>query len=267
MQKLLQDGYGNIKWLYVLFVINVVGFILAFFTTIILNDTGSLLLSIHNYDKLSLVKIWKLITYSIADVYVPSLISNLLWLWIFGSVLAMLRTEKFVFDLYIFTTIIIGIIGGILCFFIQDKFVIQLVGFTPALVAIATACIYLAPTYKFPLMLIGEIPIWILGVAFLLLRIFFSPTTDMLLIMLLYLLAIPIGILFVNFYKNYKRFQIFRKKPKGKLVAIKTQFVKTENNASELELNAILEKISASGINSLSNAEKTFLENYHKKNK
>jgi membrane associated rhomboid family serine protease len=277
MKKFFYE-YGQLNWLYVLFAANVIGFIIAFFAFAITNGQSAFFFAIHSGDSFSLLKIWKLLTYSVANASVFGLIGNLLWLWIFGGLLANVIGGKNMFSLYVFTTLIVGIIGGIFCFWGNEKFPVFLLGFDTALIAIAAACVYKAPQQKVVMMLLGGIPVWVLGIAFLLIKIFTIPSQGMAFMLLLGFIALLIGVLYIILFDKGTHLDITniadrnswtilrkKKKLKGRLVTMPTSISqKNSSHANQEKLDKILEKISEKGIDGISKEEKKFLENYSK---
>jgi membrane associated rhomboid family serine protease len=279
MKKFFYE-YGQLNWLYVLFAANVVGFLIAYFTFLISDGTSAFFFAIHSGDSWSLLKVWKLLTYAFTDHSVFGLIGNLMWLWVFGGTLAAVIGSKHIFNLYIVVTILLGILAGILCLFAGEKYPVFLLGFDMVTIAVAAACVYKIPHQKLSFMLVGSIPIWIVGIVFLLFKIFAFPSKAMVLVLLLSFLAGVLGFLYmVAFNKdpNFFEWQGFRnffnglfkkkKKNKGKLVAITGNKKQWSNTESQEQLNKILDKISEKGMDGISNDEKKFLENYSKREK
>ncbi len=274
MKKFLYE-YGQLNWLYALFAANVVGFLVAFFAFMFSNGESVLFFAIHSGDKYSLFKIWKLITYAFFDHTIFSLISNLIWLAIFAMPLSTtIGSTKHIRNIYLLTTIVIGLISGLLCFFETEKYPIFLLGFSMVTISVASACVYKIPNYQINLMLIGSIPIWIIGLIFLLFSIFTFPSKEMALMLLISFLAAVLGVLYmINLekgnlpiaWKGMISFPIKKKKRKGKLVAISgNNNKKIVDHLNQEKLNTILDKISEKGLNNISDDEKKFLENFNK---
>jgi membrane associated rhomboid family serine protease len=277
MKKFFYE-YGQLNWLYVLFAANVIGFIVAFFAFTFTNGQSALFFAIHSGDFFSLLKIWKLFTYSITSPSAFGLIGNLLWLWIFGDLLANVIGGKNMFSVYVFTTLIIGVIGGVFCIWGNEEYPVFLLGFDAALIAIAAACVYKVPQQKVVMMLVGGIPVWVLGIAFLLVKIFTTPNQGMAFMLLLDFIALLIGVFYIILFDKGKYLDVTdmthknswtilkkKKKLKGKLVSMPTAISQKNSNSSNQErLDKILEKISEKGIDGISKEEKKFLENYSK---
>lgn len=118
--------------------------------------------------KLSLLasKPWTLITGMFVHLRVMTLITNMLWLWAFGSILQSIAGNRKLIPLYIYG----GLAGAIA--FIAANYLIPalkpaidnsfIYGANAATMAIAIATTALAPDYRFFKMLNGGIPIWVL---------------------------------------------------------------------------------------------------------
>ncbi len=272
MKKLFYET-GTLNWMYVFFAMVVGGFLISFFTTMIAGPESIGFFSIHNGDKNSLFKIWKLATYGFFDPTVFSVISNLIWLWIFGGVIDMMLGNKRVFALAIFTLLTIGLLGGIACLLLsEERFYIFLNGIDVAAVAIAAAAVYKFPQFKVSMILIGAIPLWMLGVVFILMRVFINPAKEFAAMLVLYFIAMGIGIFFMrqlyngkditDLFFDFRNFLKLKTQHKPKVVQMPKQR-KTSiqgNSSSDLQLDAILDKISTSGMSALTDAEKKYLK-------
>ena len=111
---------------------------------------------------------WTFITYMFSDSgsNIIRIISNMLWLWTFGSLLQQMTGNDKLIPIYIYG----GVLGGI--FFIAASHFIptlqpqlnnaSLVGANTATIAVAMATTTLSPNYKFFTQIRGGISIWIL---------------------------------------------------------------------------------------------------------
>jgi membrane associated rhomboid family serine protease len=109
---------------------------------------------------------WTLLTYMFSHSGVLHLLSNMLWLWAFGSILQDFTGNKKLIPIYIYG----GLFGAL--FFIVANYSIPplrsqvdgsaLFGGNAATMAIAIATTMLAPGFRFFRMLHGGIPIWVL---------------------------------------------------------------------------------------------------------
>lgn len=113
---------------------------------------------------------WTVFTYMFSDVILFRAISNMLWLWAFGSILQNLTGNKKLFPVYLY-----GGFAGVL-FFILASYLIPsnkaaidsagLLGANAAVMAVAVAATMIAPGYRFFRHIRGGIPIWVLTVVY-----------------------------------------------------------------------------------------------------
>ncbi len=111
-------------------------------------------------------KPWTVFTYMFTHVGVINVITNMLWLWTFGSIFQNIAGNRKLIPVYIYG----GIAGGVV--FIAANYLLPslnsainfsfLKGANAATMAIAVATTALAPDYRFFKMLTGGIPIWVL---------------------------------------------------------------------------------------------------------
>lgn len=111
-------------------------------------------------------KPWTVFTYMFTHSGVISILTNMLWLWAFGSILQSITGNRKLIPVYIYG----GIAGGIA--FVAANYLLPqlrptinssfLQGANAATMAIAVATTAIAPDYRFFKMLNGGIPIWVL---------------------------------------------------------------------------------------------------------
>ncbi|MEP7254373.1 MAG: rhomboid family intramembrane serine protease [Ferruginibacter sp.] len=111
---------------------------------------------------------WAVLTYMFSDVVLFRAISNMLWLWAFGSILQNLTGNKKLIPVYLYG----GFAGAF--FFILASYLIPankaaidtagLLGANAAVMAVAVAATIIAPDYRFFRHIRGGIPIWVLTV-------------------------------------------------------------------------------------------------------
>lgn len=274
MKRLFYES-GTLNWMYVFFAITIGGFLVGFFSSMFTGGASITFFAIHSGDALSILKLWKLFTYGFLDAQVFSVVSNLIWLWIFGGVIEMMLSGKRVFALAVLTLIVMGVLAGLACLLLpRNSFYIMFNGIDVAVVAVAAAAVYKFPQFRLNMMLIGSIPLWILGVVFILLRVFINPAPEFAATLVLYFMAIAFGVLFM--YQLYSGKDLtelvfnpkdfFGFKRKTRVVPLKRTYPETQTPMSATDnsnqLDAILDKISKGGMNSLTKAERIFLENY-----
>src|SRR5436190_12891485 len=111
---------------------------------------------------------WTIFSYMFSDVILFRAISNMLWLWAFGSILQNLTGNKKLIPVYLYG----GFAGAL--FFIAASYLIptnkaaidsaNLLGANTGVMAVAVAATMIAPGYRFFRHIRGGIPIWILTV-------------------------------------------------------------------------------------------------------
>ena len=109
---------------------------------------------------------WTVLSYMFSDVVLFRAISNMLWLWVFGSILQNLTGNKKLIPVYIYG----GLLGTI--FFIAATYLIPadkaavtdvtLLGANAPVMAIAVAATMVSPNYRFFRNIGGGIPLWVL---------------------------------------------------------------------------------------------------------
>lgn len=117
---------------------------------------------------------WTLISYMFSDTapvggIIPfRIISNMLWLWAFGSVLQALTGNKKLIPVYLY-----GGFAGALFFVIAANLFspavasgMWLLGANPSVMAVALAATMISPGYRFFSHLNGGIPLWLLTVVY-----------------------------------------------------------------------------------------------------
>lgn len=113
---------------------------------------------------------WTVISYMFSDVVLFRVISNMLWLWVFGSILQNLTGNSKLIPVYLYG----GIAGAF--FFIAAHYFIPsnkaiidsagLLGVNPAVMAVAVAVTMISPGYRFFRHIAGGIPLWVLTLVY-----------------------------------------------------------------------------------------------------
>jgi len=117
---------------------------------------------------------WTILTYMFSDTapvgnIIPfRIISNMLWLWAFGSVLLALTGNSKLIPVYLY-----GGFAGALFFIVTGNLVpsagvadMWLLGANPSVMAVALAATMISPGYRFFSHLNGGIPLWVLTVVY-----------------------------------------------------------------------------------------------------
>jgi Uncharacterized membrane protein (homolog of Drosophila rhomboid) len=115
-------------------------------------------------------KPWTIFTQMFIHIKLITLITNMFWMWAFGSIFQTIAGNRKVIPVYIYGGITSAIAFIAACYllptvkpFIDSSF---LEGSNAAIMAIAVAATALAPDYRFFRMLNGGIPIWVLTVLY-----------------------------------------------------------------------------------------------------
>ena len=113
---------------------------------------------------------WTFLSYMFVHTSIINVLTNMLWLWVFGSVLQDMAGNKKLIPIYLYG----GLTGAIV--FIASNYAIPqlrpfisvyaLEGANASIMAVAIATTALAPDYRFFRMLNGGIPIWVLTILY-----------------------------------------------------------------------------------------------------
>lgn len=174
---ILGQANNALMWL---FVFNVIFFLILLFikTAISVNERSSAVFysQVVNWFQLPANPLtlgerpWTVLTYMFSDVVLFRVLSNMLWLWAFGSILQNMAGSRKLFPVYLYG----GFAGAV--FFIAASYLIPsnkavldsawILGANPAVMAVAVAATMLSPDYRFFSHIRGGIPIWILTVIY-----------------------------------------------------------------------------------------------------
>lgn len=229
-------------------------------------------------------RIWTLLTYMFSDVEVLRTVSNMLWLWAFGSILQNITGNKKLIPVYLYG----GFFGAI--FFIianliipvnsQGAAPINLLGANAAVLAVAVAATALAPNYRLFRHINGGIPIWVLTVIYILIDLA-AVTKGPMTIPVAHIGGAIAGLLFVVLLRKnidgsvwmnklYHTFiNLFNPHKHKKNDSVKEKvFYNTGNrspykktsNVTEQRVDEILDKISQKGYDQLTKEEKEILK-------
>jgi membrane associated rhomboid family serine protease len=116
---------------------------------------------------------WSLLTYNWVHDGFWILLANMIWLSIFSNTLQEKGANKHIFPIYFYG----GILGAIFYIIIGSNQ--PLLGAGVSVTAIVIATIALIPNHKIMPSIAGGIPIWILGIVFLLLQVSFLLDANM----------------------------------------------------------------------------------------
>jgi membrane associated rhomboid family serine protease len=210
---------------------------------------------------------WSLFTFGFIDQGFWMLLSNMIWLWVFGSIIEDLTGTNRVFPLFWVGTIFGGLVYLLLNIFL-DLPNFNYAGTIGGVAAVAAGAVTYNPKYPFYYLFGKPVPLFVFGIIFFVLTIIFRLGNWSALIF--FISGAAIGVMFNNVL--YSFFQ----KLGQKLASLRTyfssndNFIKTQSGRSfggylernNLELNAILDKINTKGMNSLNEQEKNYLKKY-----
>lgn len=220
-----------------------------------------------------LSKPWVLITYFLGHSHFFTLLGNMIWLYIFGSLIQNLIGYKELIPLFFATSLLSGILYLILTVIIPNNNYYYILSSLPGVVGIAFAALSLAPNYKF---YIGErisFPMWTAVIVFLLLSsvlIFNSGSFSW----LLYLISAAVGYGYMIMIKKGYKPGLFLYKRYYGLAAKFTPDESSEknhewpveklrnakrNSSDTNEIDRILDKINEKGMGSLTKRERKIL--------
>ncbi|MEP6594291.1 MAG: rhomboid family intramembrane serine protease [Ginsengibacter sp.] len=228
---------------------------------------------------------WTFLSYMFTHTNFIFAITNMLWLWVFGSIFQEIAGNKKLIPVYIYG----GVAGA--CLFIASSYFIpsagplinvsSLQGSNAAIMAVAVATTTLAPDYRFFKMLNGGIPLWVLTLLYVIID-FAGIAADGIAYNMVHLAGGFTGFMFVfmlrkgkdgslwmntgyNWFMNL--FNPERKKPPVKKIKAKV-FYKTgdqkpfvkKSNITQQRIDEILDKINQKGYHLLTEEEKNILK-------
>ena len=113
---------------------------------------------------------WTIFSYMFSDVVLFRAISNMLWLWAFGSILQNLTGNKKLIPVYLY-----GGLAGALFFILASNLIpasktsidtAGLLGANASIMAVAVTVTMISPDYRFFRHIRGGIPIWVLTIIY-----------------------------------------------------------------------------------------------------
>jgi membrane associated rhomboid family serine protease len=115
-------------------------------------------------------RLWTIVSYMFSDIAPMRILSNMLWLWAFGSVFRNLTGNRRLVPVYLYG----GLAGAL--FFILANYLIPsntavidssyLLGANAAVMAVAAAATMVSPGYRFFSHIAGGIPLWVLTMVY-----------------------------------------------------------------------------------------------------
>jgi membrane associated rhomboid family serine protease len=225
--------------------------------------------------------IWTCFTYSLAEIGIMPLIGNLLWLWTFSFVVQDFSGNRHIIPLFIYATLGCAIIFILLQLVHWPNGLAQqqlMIGANVSTIAITSVALRMASDYRFFTMIGNGIPLWVMAIIFYLLQAVYGYSMGIS-TLICYIAAALFGLYYylclqrgkdlsTPLYTMYNWFaRLFEKeKPAQKkghvfyMQDMKRPPIVKKPNITEKRLNAILDKINALGIQSLTDEEKAFLQ-------
>lgn len=221
-----------------------------------------------------ITKPWIVLSYFWGHVSFWNLISNLIWLYLFGTVVQTFLNYKEIIPLFVVSALDAGLLYVAFTFFFPQYSTGVVFTALPGIIALATTAILLAPQYKFYL---GErlgIPLWLILVIFFLLNILvFIQDIGM---MILISAAALSGFVYTLMLKRglrpgraiYQKLEKIQGKmgpdpysypEKNRRKILNHIQTKKDQDPNEI-IDKILDKINTKGYHSLSNEEKETLK-------
>jgi len=226
-------------------------------------------------------KPWTLITYMFVHFELMHIFWNMITLFWFGQILSSFTDSKKIIPLYLMG----GIAGGLLTVLLVNFIPVfniyagsSLVGASAGVTAIIIASATLVPNYRMNLMFIGPVKLIYVALFVLFLDVLSVASYNNVGGNLAHLGGATMGFIFIQQYKKGRDLSkginvflgwfgsLFNSKPKSKMkVAYKRPISDEEynyrKNVTQQQIDAILDKISKSGYESLSKQEKDILFN------
>jgi membrane associated rhomboid family serine protease len=250
--------------------------------TLLMNDEPTTFYDVHVWKNIGITStfsswishFWSMITFMFAEDNFWQVVGNMIWLWVFGSVIEDLKGIYRVLPIYliggIFSAFIFILLGTIL----KPAEVNFYAGAMPSIMAVAVATIVYKPNYQFWFLFGKGIPVWIFGGVYFILQLVAIKEYN------LQNLSLMLGAILVGVGYNYGFGFIFDKmttgfKKLGEYFENNRNFVNKKDGynfsapktlqVDTANIDMILDKINSKGIDSLSAKEKSILESFSKK--
>lgn len=221
-----------------------------------------------------LSKPWTIISFFLVEAKLFTLLTNMLWLYLFGSALQSLVGYKEIIPLFFISNIMGGIIFTLIRTFLPTlPSELYLQGATLGILAIGIATLLIAPTYRYYMSENFSFPLWVGFLIFLLLNVFFQHNH-----LSYYLLIVVVGLVAWVYTWMLKRGKRWGNSLYGFIQKINQSFDKDYQQPSvydttkisslqhsdkalkELQINTLLDKIHQKGMSSLTKEEHELLE-------
>ena len=228
---------------------------------------------------------WTILSYMFSHTGLIMVITNMLWLWVFGSIFQLIAGNRKLIPLYIF-----GGVAGAAAFILSNYLIpqlrpsipfVQMEGANSAIMAVAVATTALTPEYRFFRMLNGGIPLWVLTLIYIIID-FAGIAGAGAAFHISHLAGALIGYLFIfslrsghdwstginRFYDwisnlfnpNKKETPVVRMRQKVFYNAGKQKPFIKQPNITQQRIDELLDKINQKGFNALSEDERNILK-------
>lgn len=249
--------------------------------TLLMNDEPTTFYDTHVWNNIGITStfsswithFWSIITFMFAEDNFMQVIGNMIWLWVFGSVIEDLKGSYRVLPIYLMGGIVSAIVFILLGTILKPTDIHFYAGAMPSIMAVAVATILYKPNYQFWFIFGKGIPVWIFGVVYFILQLVTIQSYN------LQNLSLMLGAILVGIGYNYGFGFVFDKlttgfKKLGGYFENNQNFVNRKDGYNNLNsktlkvdtsnIDMILDKINSKGIDSLSSKEKSILEKYSK---
>ncbi len=213
---------------------------------------------------------WCILTYGFMEGSFWGLLTNMVWLWIFGTVIEDLRGTNRVFPIFWVGSIVAGIcLLAVSTFYAMPN--VLYMSTLGGVAAVAAATVTFKPRYVFYALFNKGIPIYVFGIIFFVLSLFLR--LNNVAAWVVFLSGAGLGYLsqnllwdmfewirdvFANARTYFSSNANFIKKDKRK-----TAKATTDKHFHETRLNDILDKINVDGMESITKAEREYLNKYN----
>ncbi|MBK7762968.1 MAG: rhomboid family intramembrane serine protease [Bacteroidetes bacterium] len=220
---------------------------------------------------------WSIFTFLFIDESLMRIIGNMIWLWIFGTVIEDLKGPARVLPVFITG----GLIGGLFLLVfnaIMPAPTLFYTGSTAGVMAVAFAALMFKPQYRFWWFLGIGIPIWVFVLIFMAFQLASIQLSNLPYLFLL-LGGIISGLLYTNILATYYEHFTTLIKRLGNLLDNRNFVIQNTKPAPQAQvpfkriqftpkgIDDILDKIHAKGIDSLTKDERRLLDEYSERNK
>ena len=230
-------------------------------------------------------KPWTLITYMFVHVELMHIFWNMITLFWFGQILSSFTDSKKIIPLYLMGGIAAGLVTILLVTLVPTFNVftgLPLIGASAGVTAIIIASASLVPNYRMNLMFIGPVKLLYVALFVLFIDVLSVASYNNVGGNLAHLGGAIMGFIFIQQYKKGRDLskwinsflnwisRVFKTSPKSKMKVAYKRTVSDEEynykkNVTQQQIDAILDKISKSGYESLSKNEKDILFKASKK--